>query len=95
VDINSLQRGLPLRVDGGAGHRWLTPVLLATWGAEIAKTAVQGQPGQIVHKPHLQNNQSKMDWRCGSRTKTPALQVQSSELKPQSNQKKNLVQGGT
>jgi hypothetical protein len=37
---------------------------------------------------HLQNNQSKIDWRCGSTGRAPALQVQSPELKPQSNQKK-------
>jgi hypothetical protein len=26
------------------------PVILATWEAEIRRTAVQGQPEQIVHK---------------------------------------------
>jgi hypothetical protein len=25
--------------------------------------------------PHLQNNQSKMDWRCGSSSRVPALQA--------------------
>jgi ribosomal protein S21 len=31
-------------------HRWLTPVNLATQEAEIWKTAVQSQPGQILPK---------------------------------------------
>jgi hypothetical protein len=31
-----------------AGHQWLTPVILATWKAEIERIKVQGQPEQIV-----------------------------------------------
>jgi hypothetical protein len=38
-------------------------------------------------KPHLQNNQSKMDWRCGSSSKAPDLQARSPEFKLQSHQK--------
>jgi hypothetical protein len=59
------------------------PVILATWEAEIGKTEVGGQPEQIVWDPHLQNNQSKMDWRPGSSSRVPALQVQCPEVKPQ------------
>jgi hypothetical protein len=29
---------------------WLTPVILATWEAEIRRIEIQSQPGQIVHK---------------------------------------------
>jgi hypothetical protein len=48
------------------GCQWLIPVILVTWDAKTRRIAVQGQPGQIVFEtPHLQNNQSKMDWRCG------------------------------
>jgi hypothetical protein len=56
---------------------WLMPVILATWEAGIRGIAVWGQPGQIVSRSHLQNNQSKMDWRCVSSqwTGVPALQV--------------------
>jgi hypothetical protein len=62
------------------------PAILATWEDEIRRIVVQGQLGQIVHEtpPHLQNNQSKMDWRCGSSSRVPALPAQSPEVKPSS-----------
>jgi hypothetical protein len=41
--------------------QWLTPIILCTWEAEIGRIMVQGQPGQIVPRPHPQNSQSKMD----------------------------------
>jgi hypothetical protein len=34
--------------------------------------------------PHLQNNQSKMDWKYSSSGTVPALQGQSLKIKPQS-----------
>jgi hypothetical protein len=53
------------------------PVILAIWEAEIRRIMVPGQPRQIVLKnSHLINNQSKLDWRCGSSGRMPALQVQ-------------------
>jgi hypothetical protein len=33
-----------------AGCWWLTPVILATWEAEIRRILVQGHPKQIVHE---------------------------------------------
>jgi hypothetical protein len=30
--------------------QWFTPVILATWKAEIGRVKIQGQPGQIVLK---------------------------------------------
>jgi hypothetical protein len=60
-------------------HAWNPSYL----GTEIRKIVVRGQPGQIVCKTHLQNNQSKMDWRCDSSGGAPALQVQSPEYKSQ------------
>jgi hypothetical protein len=63
------------------------PVILATWEAEIGRIAVSGQSRQIVHETlHLQNSQSKMDWRCGSSGRVPALQCL--QFKLQSHQKK-------
>jgi hypothetical protein len=32
------------------GHYWLTPVIVATWEAEIRRITVRGQPGHIVPK---------------------------------------------
>jgi hypothetical protein len=54
--------------------------------AEIRGIVVQGQPRQIVEETHLQNNQSKMDWRHVSSGRAPALQ--SPELKPSPTKKK-------
>jgi hypothetical protein len=39
-------------------------------------------------RPLLQNNHSKMDWRCGSNGRVPVLQAQNSAFKPQYHQKK-------
>jgi hypothetical protein len=69
---------LKLKDVPGAG----TPIILATWEAEIRRITVWGQPGQIVCKTLLQNYQSKLDWRHGSRDRAPVLQAWSHELKP-------------
>jgi hypothetical protein len=37
-----------LRFITRAGHRWLTPVIIATQEAEIRRIMVQSQPGQAV-----------------------------------------------
>jgi hypothetical protein len=67
--------------------QWLTSLNLATWEAEIRRIADRGQPRQVVHETHLQSNQSKMNWTSGSSSTAPALQVQSSEFKPQAYEK--------
>jgi hypothetical protein len=65
---------------------WLMPVILAIWKTEIRRIAIQVQPRKIILKtPHLQINQSKIDWRCGS-----SGRVHGPELKPQSHQKNFL-----
>jgi hypothetical protein len=33
-----------------AGCWWLTPVIPATWEADIERIEIQAQPGQIVHE---------------------------------------------
>jgi hypothetical protein len=54
----------------------------------MGRIEVQGQPEQIVMRFHLQNDQSKMDWRCSSSGRAWALQTRSPEFKPQFHQKK-------
>jgi hypothetical protein len=44
----------------------------------------------ISSRPHLQNNQSKMDWRYGSSGKVPALQAQSPKLSSRPTKKLKL-----
>jgi hypothetical protein len=39
--------------------RMIMPVILAPWEAEIRRIRFKA-------RSHLQNNQSKMDWKCGS-----------------------------
>jgi hypothetical protein len=34
----------------GQSYFWLTPIILATWEAEIKRIAVPSQPGEIVCK---------------------------------------------
>jgi hypothetical protein len=50
-----------------ARHQWLTPVILATQEAEISRTTVQSQSGQIVHETVLKGHQKKKGWWSGSR----------------------------
>jgi hypothetical protein len=49
-------------------------VILATWKAEIGRMVVQSQTRQTVCKTSSpKNNQSRMDWGCGSSGRVPAL----------------------
>jgi hypothetical protein len=65
------------------------PIILDTLEAKIERIVVQGQLRQIALKaPISKISRAKMDWRCGSSSTAPALQVQSPKFKPQSHQKK-------
>jgi hypothetical protein len=44
-----------LRTGALGGHQWLTPLILATWEAEIKRIMIQSQPGQKYAKPYLKN----------------------------------------
>jgi hypothetical protein len=60
-----------------------------TWEAEIERTVVGGQSWQIVHEiTHLQDKQARMDWKCDSSDRAPALQAWSSEFKLHAHQRK-------
>jgi hypothetical protein len=48
------------------------PTVLATWEAEIGRIMVRDDSLQRPHI-HIQNNQSKVDWRHGSKGRAPAL----------------------
>jgi hypothetical protein len=55
--------------------------------AENRRIMIRGQLREIIQKPHIQNNQSKMYWSCDSSCRAPAMQVQSPEFKPQSHER--------
>jgi hypothetical protein len=56
------------------------PVNLANWDGEIRRF----KASPVFARPHLQNNRSKTDWRCGPSGTVPALQVRSLKFKPKS-----------
>jgi hypothetical protein len=62
-----------------AGHWWLTPVILATWKGLLRKWFL---------KSHLENNQSKTDWRWGICDRVPALHIRNPESNPSPTKKK-------
>jgi hypothetical protein len=67
------------------------PVILATWRLRLegsGRSWFKVSLGKQFARPHLQNNQSKMDWRHGPCGRTPALPARSPEFKPQFYQKK-------
>jgi hypothetical protein len=72
-------------LEKSAGLRGGLPVILVNWEAEILKIAA---PANSSPDPHPQNNQSKMNWGCGSKLKAPTLQVRSPKFKSQSHKKK-------
>jgi hypothetical protein len=85
------QEGHPFpKVCSRAVHQWLTTVVLATWEAEIRRIQFQASQGKAFPTLHLQNNQTKMEWRYGSSGRKPALQVQSPGFKLQYDQNEKV-----
>jgi hypothetical protein len=68
------------------------PIILITWEAEIRRIVVPGQPQENSSQdPISKSNQRKMDWKCVSSCRAPALQVQSPEFKSKSHKKRIKV----
>jgi hypothetical protein len=45
-----------LKVNFETRKQWFTPVILATWEAEMRRNAIRSQSEQIVHKTLSQKN---------------------------------------
>jgi hypothetical protein len=56
----------PLREMGVARCRWFTPVILATWEAEIRRIIVSSQVPRQIERPYLKNTHEKKGWWSGS-----------------------------
>jgi hypothetical protein len=54
-----------------ARHQWLTPVILLE--RLKLRWRFKASPDKKFTRPHLQNNQTNMDWRHGSNGRVPAL----------------------
>jgi hypothetical protein len=59
-----------------AGHRWLTPVILATQEAEIRRITVRSQPWQAVRKTLYRKKKRGGGWWSGSRDIGPVFKPQ-------------------
>jgi hypothetical protein len=68
-----------------ARHR-LTPVILATWKAEIRR--INASLSKKFMRPYLQNNQSKVDCRCDLSGGAPPLELCSTEFNSHQHNKK-------
>jgi hypothetical protein len=72
-------------------HQWLTPVILATWKADIGVLQFEVNLGKCLWDPTSKITKAKMDWRCGTSGRVTALEVWSLEFKPQCHQKKKKI----
>jgi hypothetical protein len=50
-----------LKVSKSTGYQWLPPIIPATQEAEIRRSAVQSQPGEIVWETLSQKNHHKKE----------------------------------
>jgi hypothetical protein len=75
VEVGEHFLHVPSRNSVEAGRQWLTPIILATWEAEIRRIVAEASLCKYFKSPHLQNYQNKMDRRCGSDSRESALQV--------------------
>jgi hypothetical protein len=68
-----------------AGCWWLRP---ATWEPGSGRSKLEASLDKQFMRTHLQNNQNKMDWSCGSSSREPAPQARCLEFKLQPTKKK-------
>jgi hypothetical protein len=64
--------------------QWLTPVNPPGYSGGEIRRIFEVSPGKQFERLPLQNNQSKMDWWCGSKGRAPVLQAGSPQFKIQS-----------
>jgi hypothetical protein len=48
------------------------PEIITIQEAEIRRIMIRDQLCKLFMRPYIENNKSKMNWKCGSRGRVPA-----------------------